>query len=897
LLTVKKARTTKKGTTFMHPLKTARELRGWSQVKLAETIGTTPRNVSRWEQGLTVPHPYYREQLCVLFEQDARELGLLRDTDQYIPDTQPSPPPPIHQQTPLLIDPAIPALVGGNMSLLGRDQLLAHIKHALQEHANSAVALHGLPGMGKTSLAVVLSTEQDVLETFQDGILWAGLGLQPDVHSHLLRWGQLLGIEPQQLEQHKQMDSLSQLLRRVIGQRRLLLIIDDAWSVEDALALRIGGTQCVHLLTTRFSQLAFLFANTYTISVPALNDSDGLALLARFVPDLVQQDHANMIALVQEVGASPLAITLMGKYLALQTFSGQPRRVRTALKQLRNAQDRLQLAFPVSTSERSPHLAPNIPLSLHSTISVSAQHVGQRAQEVLSTLSILPNKPESFLEEIALAVSGASIEILDILWDAGLLESAAPGRYTLHQTISDYAQIQANPCHLVQARKRLVTFLVPYVQTHAQNYEMLEREKSTIVVALDAAITLKIDQALRQLILACSNFMRVRGYYHTAENYLQQALLTITSAETTSPELIEEQLLLIHHLATFVELRGNYRQARDYCHQGLVLAKQLKLSNVERDLLTTLGLVAFQQADYKQARKMFGNALSTAKQHSEQEQIAMLCGYLGRVAYMQGQTLLAENYYQEGMIQARHAGTREIISRLLAHLGAVSVRQGNYVRAEQLFQEGLSLERYQQHLPLLEQQGDLESLAWLLQNWGSLLRSQGHYAQADAHYQEIMALGYRSGRDSELCMSLTDQGQLALAQGDPEQAIRYLQEGIDLAQRIGNRCYLPALLTTLGTARGLQGGHEQANALFQKSVRLSQQYHAYWDLLYGLVSWGEFHLVSQHWEEARQRFLEGMQLEESAKIDLFLFTRAQYGLAQVAKHNGTYETEGHISAF
>ena len=41
-----------------HPLKVARELRGWSQAKLAEEIGTTSRSVSRWEQGLALPYPH-----------------------------------------------------------------------------------------------------------------------------------------------------------------------------------------------------------------------------------------------------------------------------------------------------------------------------------------------------------------------------------------------------------------------------------------------------------------------------------------------------------------------------------------------------------------------------------------------------------------------------------------------------------------------------------------------------------------------------------------------------------------------------------------------------------------------------------------------------------------------
>ncbi|HEY0755905.1 MAG TPA: helix-turn-helix transcriptional regulator [Ktedonobacteraceae bacterium] len=58
-------------------LKQARELRGWSQAKVAEQIGTDATTVSRWERGLFSPTPYFRERLCTLFSQNAEELGLL----------------------------------------------------------------------------------------------------------------------------------------------------------------------------------------------------------------------------------------------------------------------------------------------------------------------------------------------------------------------------------------------------------------------------------------------------------------------------------------------------------------------------------------------------------------------------------------------------------------------------------------------------------------------------------------------------------------------------------------------------------------------------------------------------------------------------------------------------
>lgn len=63
-------------------LKQARELRGWSQAKVAEAIGTDATTVSRWERGLFSPTPYFRERLCKLFGKNAEELGLLEPTYQ-----------------------------------------------------------------------------------------------------------------------------------------------------------------------------------------------------------------------------------------------------------------------------------------------------------------------------------------------------------------------------------------------------------------------------------------------------------------------------------------------------------------------------------------------------------------------------------------------------------------------------------------------------------------------------------------------------------------------------------------------------------------------------------------------------------------------------------------------
>ena len=89
--------------------------------------------------------------------------------------------------------------------------------------------------------------------------------------------------------------------------------------------------------------------------------------IAQFAPEAFMQEPDEVRALVQSVGGLPLALTLIGKYLRMQTHSGQPRRLRTALDRLQHVDERLRLAQPRGPADISPGLPPETPLSLASS--------------------------------------------------------------------------------------------------------------------------------------------------------------------------------------------------------------------------------------------------------------------------------------------------------------------------------------------------------------------------------------------------------------------------------------------------------------------------------------------------------------------------------------------------
>ena len=417
-------------------LKHARLVQGWSQQHVAEAIGSTHVNVSRWERSITSPSPYFHQRLCALFDMDAVALGLveeLAETTASIGST--TEPGGIYDHT-------IPHPLTTS-ALVGRDQFITHLKQLLFNDS-ALIALNGLPGVGKTALAITLAADPNLRAQFPDGILWAALGPQPNVSEILSRWGALFGIAASGMGPLKNNEIWARTLREAIGTRRLLIVLDDIWNIETATSLKVGGSHCAYLVTTRFPHVAASFAMKGAIKVSELSEEDGIALLQQLAPEVATYDADMVRALVRSVGALPLALTLVGKHLYVQMYTRQPRRFRLAIERLLQAEHRLQLSEPPSLTDISTHLPAEMSVSLQAVIAVSDEHLDGQARQTLRALSLFPAKPNTFSEEAALAISAVPVEGLDVLSDAGLLEINGTGRYTLHQAIADYARLQHN---------------------------------------------------------------------------------------------------------------------------------------------------------------------------------------------------------------------------------------------------------------------------------------------------------------------------------------------------------------------------------------------------------------------------------------------------------------------
>src|SRR5262249_18521192 len=146
--------------------------------------------------------------------------------------------------------------------------------------------LNGIPGVGKTSLAIAVAHDAEIRASFKDGILWAAIGPTPNIPGLLSRWAGLLGL-PEATFSKLDPDQKRRQLRSALATRAMLLVLDDVWRLEDAHALYVGGSQCACLLTTRFPLIASGMARKNALLIEELDIEHSLHLLRTLAPEVV----------------------------------------------------------------------------------------------------------------------------------------------------------------------------------------------------------------------------------------------------------------------------------------------------------------------------------------------------------------------------------------------------------------------------------------------------------------------------------------------------------------------------------------------------------------------------------------------------------------------------------
>lgn len=339
-----------------------------------------------------------------------------------------------------------------NHTLFDREHLFDIVKRNLL-NGQRTIAICGIPGVGKTTLANMVVHDAHILAHFKDGILWGGLGqeLDPKQNTNILsllkEWGDVLNLDPTRLQSRGTVTKQAQAIKQAIGQRAFLLIIDDAWQLDSLDIQQILGPNCACLITTRLPTLATDLADNRVIFVEELSQTNGQLLLSSLTTTSSLTDltftsplrEVDIIALVELVGRLPLGLVLIGN--ALYKATRQSRRLQDVVAQIQEDDAYLHLSRPLAQTFSHPSVPQGKEISLAMIIGSSYMFLDKQAQQALHTIIKLLPKTYRFSEQSILNQTDITTTTLDKLCDYGVLQ-ATDDSYAIHKTIYDFVRFQ-----------------------------------------------------------------------------------------------------------------------------------------------------------------------------------------------------------------------------------------------------------------------------------------------------------------------------------------------------------------------------------------------------------------------------------------------------------------------
>jgi len=161
---------------------------------------------------------------------------------------------------------------------VARPPVTDHVQQLLREarNAGGVITLHGPPGTGKSTLAAWIC-EQDQVQAWFEGILWVPLGPRR-TDDDLLK---LIGEQCERLSAERVLLTglrfAADRFGKLLGDRRLLIVLDDVCRKRDIEPFMRGGRNCTWLITAR--NVAHAPEHSHQVLIEAMEDAEGQGLL------------------------------------------------------------------------------------------------------------------------------------------------------------------------------------------------------------------------------------------------------------------------------------------------------------------------------------------------------------------------------------------------------------------------------------------------------------------------------------------------------------------------------------------------------------------------------------------------------------------------------------------
>lgn len=636
------------------------------------------------------------------------------------------------------------------------------------------VSVNGLPGVGKTALALEVAHGLLSQKLFE-GIIWVDAKSQRVTLEHLLDVIARDAFHQFELA-NKPQGVKYQGVRKLLEGNRCLLILDSYEEIADQKVegfLRVLPEPSKVLITSREREHSLPSDDLLLQGLPAKEALKLLRSLGRLKSASVIHSGAarDLRQLYELTGGNPFALQIAVGLVADGASLEDVANILVGASRTRTADDFWKRIFRRTWQKLTP-----------------------QSKQVLMAASTFP---APLLSESLLSISGVSA--LDFqaataqLVRMALTEANAgvdgQQRYGVsHPLVRSYArqQLESQPGLREQvmsrAKRRYLEFLEDNAKDLRDGYNAIDSELQNIFAVLQHLQAQRDFESVLKYLRRLSYFLLDRGYWRERLEWSERGYQAATELAKIEVKNYRWAAKCAYWIGWYYCRSKQYTQAAEWAETADFCFKRLEPRRQEPRVTQLLGMIQFGLQNYTEAQKLFHNALSgfecdlsQAKTDRERENklfwLVTVKTNLGDLAKAKGDKATenasyyeeAEKWHKEVLQEARSRccspGTEEVqrydrwagrLARSLGNLGDVYRRQGRVVDAVNCYEKGYRL------------------------------------AKELAYFNTIAACAVGLG--------------LLLRDKDPSQAKRYLKEGLDIYERLGSRA--------LGEAESLEEARE-----------------------------------------------------------------------------------------
>jgi tetratricopeptide (TPR) repeat protein/transcriptional regulator with XRE-family HTH domain len=829
-------------------LRQQREAAGLTQEELADRSGLSVRTISNLERNRTrKPHPKSVHRMMGalgLAETAGSDLlarhrssrnagsGLQEQLDAHaagsplassaIPQIPTAPGPAL---IPRQLPQATRHFVGRHAELESLTRLLDQAAEMPGALVISAIA--GTAGVGKTALAVRWA--HHVADRFPDGQLYVNLrGYDPsgkpvapaDALTGFLR---ALGVPGPQIPAEP--DERAAQYRTLMAPRRILVVLDNAGSVEQARPLLPGTASCLALVTSR-DALAGLVARdgAERLDLDLLPLADAVGLLRELIGGRVDADTEAAAVLAAHCARLPLALRV-----AAELAAARPAATLAHLAGELTDQRRLDLLDAGGDSRTA----------VRAVFSWSYQHLAPGAAQGFRLTGLHPGPDFDQYAVAALTgmTAGQANDLLGVLARAYLIHATGPGRYSMHDLLRSYArELAAGHDGEAEGQAALTRLFDYYLHSattaictmfpatgnrqghlpaatsgrpltdRAAALAWLDTERA----CLAAAIAYTADNGWPGHATAIAGNLR---QYLESGGYFPEAIVIHTCAQRAAQLTGDRgaEAAALDNLGRMCWLQGRYQQAVEHLKQALALFQESGDLNGQARAQTNLGISDGRQGHYDQAAERFREALVLFQETGDQPGQARALSNFGIIDLFQGRYQQATVHLQHALALLREARDRTGELTVLNNLGLAEVRWGQHQRARGHIEHALGL---------CHQSGDRLVQAHLLATLGEVDLQQSCYEQALDHCQRSLTLCRKIGDRYSEVTALNGLGEVLQAMSMSADALKHHAAALRLATQIGNTYGQAQAHNGLARSYCASGDSGQARSHLQQALLL-----------------------------------------------------------------------------